>query len=172
MSGSAATEESRWRGWLVPGALLLVAGIALVVTIVPRPGPGPSPFPTTGPTPAPSLDEHVVLTDQGAVSFHFEDGAIVIRLTEGGATTELGRASVATEVPSPGASPVPAGTALFAMLCGPAEAPDAQGTSSAMSAAELPSSIPGLPRSDRARSTGCSSSPSSQARLPALPPSR
>jgi hypothetical protein len=126
---SERTDEvdgSRLRGWLVPGALLLVAAVALLVTIAPHSGPSPSPRPSSSTSPAQSPDAHLVVTDEGVVSFQFEVGAIVVRLTKAGVTTELGRAALQTEAPSPGASAAPVGTELFAMVCGPADSAESR----------------------------------------------
>ena len=124
-TGDAEPEGSRWSGWLVPGAALLVAMALLIFTVMPRDAPTPSPSaPRPSPTPA---DEHEVVTDQGVVSFRFEGNEIVVRLATGGSTTELGRATLPfiSSAP-PSGTPAPAGTALFVMVCGPADGPGAR----------------------------------------------
>jgi hypothetical protein len=101
-------RRSRGLGWLVAGAIALVAGVALIVSqqLGSTTGAGPSP------SPSPQLSAHEVATDQGIVSFALENGAIVVRLEAGGTTTELGRTSTAT-----------GGSSGFAMVCGPADGP-------------------------------------------------
>jgi hypothetical protein len=104
-------KESTWRGWLVIGPSLVIAAALLIITLAPHDAPSPTP-PGGSSTPT-AADQHEVATDEGVVSFRFEDGAIVIRLARNGSTSELGRTPLASL----------SGTALFAMVCGPADGP-------------------------------------------------
>lgn len=124
MSGRV-TEGSGRGGWLIPGAVLLIVGVLLVFTLLPRNDPTPSPSPAT-PSVSPA-DEHEVVTDEGIVSFRFDGAAIVIGLQTDAGTTELGRTDlpfIATAAPS--GTPAPTGTAMFVMVCGPVGTPDAR----------------------------------------------
>ncbi len=111
-----------WRGWLLPGAALLVAGGLLVFTLVPRGEPAPGPSSAPGGSPG---NEHEVATDEGVVSFGVEDDAIVVRLRTAAGTVELGRADLPfmSSAP-PNGTRAPAGTAAFAMVCGAVGTPE------------------------------------------------
>ena len=123
------SDGSRWAGWLIPGAGLLLVVALLVFTLMPRTEPTPSPAPAA-PTASPTAgtgDEHEVMTDEGIVSFRLDGAAIVIRLRTSTGTTELSRTVlpfIATA--PPGGTSAPTGTAVFAMVCGPAGTPQAR----------------------------------------------
>ena len=113
------------RGWVVPGGALILAALLAVFALWPRtpPAPAPTAVPTESPSPA---DDHLVTTDEGAVSFRLESGAIVIRLETSSATTELGRAALPFfGSAAPSGTPAPTGAAMFAMVCGTAADPQA-----------------------------------------------
>lgn len=119
-----------WRGWVVPGAALLVAAVLLVLTAWPKSSeqPAGAANPSQGPSASPE-DDHAVATDDGMVTFRFEDGAIVVRLESNGAVSELGRGPVLVEpAASTGsgasATVVPTGAAVFAMVCGEVQTPN------------------------------------------------
>lgn len=77
----------------------------------------PAVSPTATTTTTASADEHVVATEEGDLSFRFEDGAIVVRRTHDGETVVLGRGIVPTEPGASSGDEVPAGTAAFVMVC-------------------------------------------------------
>jgi hypothetical protein len=109
----------------VPGAALVGAAILLIVAVLPHAAPSPSPSAAVA-TPTPTAD-HEVTTDEGVVSFRFEDGAIVIRLAESGTTRELGRATLPFLASAPpGGTVSPTGSAGFVMVCGPVDGPDSR----------------------------------------------
>ena len=118
-------QGSGWSGWIIPGAVLLLAAILLAFTLVPRGDPTPSPS-SLVPSASPG-DEHEVVTDEGVVSFRFEDGALVVRLKTDAGTTELGRSKLPfIGSAPPSGTPAPTGTAMFLMVCGPAGTPQAR----------------------------------------------
>jgi hypothetical protein len=100
-------------GFILTIGAVAIAGIALLVV----PGmlaPAP-PSPTARPSPTP--DPHVVVTDAGTVLFGFEDGAIVVRRTVGGVTSDLGRAPLSPEQqPTESGGPL-SGAGGYAMAC-------------------------------------------------------
>jgi hypothetical protein len=105
---------SRLQGWLVPGALLLVAGVLAFFTLRPADEP---PIASWHPSPTEAVDDHSIQVGDAALSFTLVDGAIVIARTSGGTTTELVRQPVSTER-GPGGSDVVSGALGMAMACG------------------------------------------------------
>jgi len=113
-------------GWVLPGVVVLLAVAVLV-------GPGligglagsdsASPTPS-GPDELP--DSHEFDTDEGLLSFQYEDGAIIVRRTAAGQTVELGRSVPLLSIPSGGQTLAPAGNALFVLVCGPSNGPDSR----------------------------------------------
>ena len=111
MGGSGSREPRANRfGWIVTGAIVAIVAAGLLATQLPHGGSaGASP----SASPASSLGQHQVATEQGIVGFDIEGDVFVIRLTAADGTTELGRTTTFTS-----------GAAGFAMVCGPADGPD------------------------------------------------
>lgn len=123
--GDRGSDGSGWSGWLLPGAILLIAAVLLIYTLMPRAEPTPSPSIAT-PAASPG-DEHEVVTDEGVVSFRFDGKAIIVRLQTDAGTTELTHTDlpfIATAPPS--GTPAPTGTSIYAMVCGPVGTPEAR----------------------------------------------
>ena len=118
---TGSSSRSNWTGWLLPGAVLLVAAGLLVVTV----GPKPTPTATSGAGPSASpANDHEVVTDSGTITFAAEGSEMVIRESSGGGTQLLARVAIPVSIPSPGESPVAAGAAGFAMVCGQTGTPN------------------------------------------------
>jgi hypothetical protein len=105
---------SRLQGWLVPGALLVLAGVLAFLTFRPADQP---PIASPHPSPTEAVDDHSIEVGDATLSLTLGDGAIVITRTRGGTTTELVRQRVSTER-GPGGSNVVSGALGLAMACG------------------------------------------------------
>jgi hypothetical protein len=105
---------SRLQGWLVPGALLIVAGVLAFVSFRPADKP---PIASPHPSPTEAVDDHSIQVGDATLSFMLVEGAIVITRTSGGTTMELVRQRVSTER-GPGGIDVVSGALGLAMACG------------------------------------------------------
>jgi hypothetical protein len=105
-------RDPPWGFILTVGAVAVVGILVLVV-----PGMLSPNSPSTTPRPTPTPDPHAVVTPAGAIAFGFEDGAIVIRRTTDGVTSELGRVPLAAaEQPIESGAPL-SGASVYAMIC-------------------------------------------------------
>jgi hypothetical protein len=90
-------------------------------------GSTPSTVANTQAPGASPTDSHLVVTDQGEISFSLSGPALVVRRAQSGSIEELGRQALPTAfIPSPGATLEPSVSAIFVLVCGPAEGPDSR----------------------------------------------
>ena len=111
--------EDRWRGWLIPGAAMVIALALVSFTIISSPRPSPSaPRSSSVAAASPSLlDEHVVVADDDTLEIRLDGSDLVVKRTSGGSTIELARISTTLQDPSPGETPTTSVSSFWVMVC-------------------------------------------------------
>jgi hypothetical protein len=115
------SQESSWRGWLIPGFALVIAAVVIVLALRSTPVPGPQTSSAPSESEAPShtaADDHILVTPDETLEFRQEGSSLVVRRLSGGQPTELARIGANLESPKPGQTPATSTTSFYVIVCG------------------------------------------------------